>query len=173
MPVLHDTALAINAKAGMIKPFNADHISPSSVDLTLDDHILVESLDDNSNGWVEMDITTPYSLTPGQFVLASTAEVIAIPPDCCAQIILRSSAARAGFDHCLAGWIDSGWEGQITLELRNNLQLRPLQIHAGQRLVQLVVHKLVAPPAALYGVKGNYQHQRRTTPSNNNLSAIS
>ena len=157
----------------MIQPFNPDHLSPSSYDLTLEDHILVESVDDNADGWIEVSIDQPYIVKPKQFILASTAEVISIPPDCAAQVVLRSSAARAGWNHALAGWIDPGFSGQVTLELTNQRQLADLEIHTGQRLVQLVVHRLVSTPSALYGVKGNYQHQRRVTRSNNNLSAIS
>ena len=171
--ILPDTRLAINGKAGMIQPFNPDHLSAASYDLTLTDHILVESVDDNANGWIEVNIDQPYPVKPKQFILASTEEVISIPPNLCAQVVLRSSAARAGWNHALAGWIDPGFSGQITLELTNQLQLHDLEVYAGQRLLQLVVHQLVSPPQTLYGVKGNYQHQRRVTRSNNNLSAIS
>ena len=171
--ILSDTRLAINGKAGMIQPFNPDHLSAASYDLTLTDHILVESLDQQNGPWVEVDITKPYSIRPKQFILASTEEIISVPPNLCAQVVLRSSAARAGWNHALAGWIDPGFSGQITLELTNQLQLHDLEIYAGQRLLQLVVHQLVSPPQALYGVKGNYQHQRRVTRSNNNLSAVS
>ena len=98
--------------------------------------MLIESLDQNSNGWVEVDITEPYQLKPGQFVLCSTAEKVTLPDDIAGQLMLRSSATRKGFDHCLAGFVDSGWSGELTLELRNNLQLNFLEIQAGMRLVQ-------------------------------------
>ena len=171
--ILSDTRIAINGKAGMIQPFNEDHISAASYDLTLADHILVESVDDNSDGWIEVNIDKPYIVKPKQFILASTEEIVTIPPNLCAQVVLRSSAARAGWNHALAGWIDPGFSGQITLELTNQRQLADLEVHTGQRLLQLVVHQLVTPPQALYGVKGNYQHQRRVTRSNLNLKAVS
>ena len=170
--VLNDSALHGYASSGMVTPFNIHHVSPCSIDLTLGDKILIESLDQNSNGWCEIDITQPYDLKPKQFILATTAENIKLPDDVSAQIILRSSAARAGWNHALAGWIDPGWNGQITLELTNQKQLNFLSVQAGQRLVQLVCFKLNQPAAAPYSLTGNYQNQVGVTPSNNNLSPI-
>lgn len=172
MTVLNDSTLRRYASSGMVQPFNPQHISPCSVDLTLGNEILVESLDMNTNGWVPMDITEPYDLKPKQFILATTAETIKLPDDVSAQIILRSSAARAGWNHALSGWIDPGWSGQITLELTNQRQLSFLSVQAGQRLVQLVCFKLNQPAAMPYGLTGNYQNQVGVTPSNNNLSPI-
>ena len=172
MTVLNDDALHHECDLGMVRPFNPHHVSASSIDLTLGDEILVESLDMNSNGWVRMSIKDPYEIRPGQFILATTAETIKLPDDIAGQIILRSSAARAGWEHSLAGWIDSGWKGQITLELKNNLQLRSLEIQQGMRLVQLVCFKLTHPATASYALTGNYSGQVGPTPSNNNLAPI-
>ena len=172
MTVLNDSALHHEADRGMVKPYNPLHVGPCSIDLTLGDKILIESLDQNSNGWVEIDITNPYQLKPKQFILATTAETVNIPDDLSAQIILRSSAARAGWNHALAGWIDPGFRGQITLELTNQKQLDFLQVQAGIRLVQLVCFKLNFPASTPYYKVGNYCDQVGVTPSNNNLSPI-
>ena len=169
MTVLSDNALRDLALDGLVSPYNPAHISPCSIDLTLGNQIQVESLDDNGNGWVPMDITEPYFLKPKQFILAHTAETITIPDGYSGQILLRSSAARAGFNHALAGWIDPGFHGQITLELTNQLQLHDLEIHAGQRLLQLIIFSLDAPPADSYSQVGNYQHQTGATISNLNF----
>ena len=170
--VLNDSALHSYASSGMVQPFNPHHVSCCSIDLTLDNKILIESLDQNSNGWCEIDITQPYDLKPKQFILAATREWVNIPDDVSAQIILRSSAARQGFNHALAGWIDPGFQGQITLELTNQKQLNFLEIQADMRLVQLVCFKLNQAVTSNYDITGNYQHQIGVTPSNNNLSPI-
>ncbi len=169
MTVLSDNALLNLAIDGLVDPFDSDLLSPCSIDLRLGSQIQVESLDDNGNGWVPMDITTPYLLRPKQFVLAHTAETINIPDGYSGQILLRSSAARAGFNHALAGWIDPGFSGQITLELTNQLQLHDLSICAGQRLLQLIVFKLDTIPNRSYALTGNYQHQTKATISNLNF----
>ena len=170
--VLNDSALHHHADKGMVKPYNPLHVSCCSIDLTLGDEILVESLDMNSNGWVPVSIKEPYQLKPKQFILATTAETVRIPDDLLGQIILRSSAARAGWNHALAGWIDPGFNGQITLELTNQKQLNFLEIQAGMRLVQLVCFKLNVPASSPYYKVGNYCDQVGPTPSNNNLQSI-
>ena len=50
-----------------------------------------------------------YVLMPGQFILAHTAETVRIPDNCAAMLLLRSSAARAGFEHSFSGWCDPGF----------------------------------------------------------------
>lgn len=164
--ILNDHSLDMRARAGMVTPYNPKHLSGCSLDLTLSDHILIESLDQYANGWAEADISKGYILAPKQFVLASTAETVMIPHDCCGQVFLRSSAARAGLDHCLAGFLDSGFKGTITLELSNKLQLSTFELFKGQRLLQLVIHQLDSTPSNTYDKTGNYHGQSRTTPSN-------
>lgn len=169
MAVLSDTTLRDLAQNGLVHPFQEKNLSPCSIDLTLSDSILVESLDDVRGPWAEVDITHPYPIKPKQFFLASTAEYVKIPPHCSAQILLRSTAARMGFDHSLAGWLDPSFEGQITLELSSKLQLHNLEVVAGQRLIQLIVFNLDHAPERSYAVTGNYQNQVGPTISNLNV----
>ena len=170
--IFNDHALDSRACMGMVEPYNPAHLSGCSLDLTLSDHILIESLDMHHNGWVEVDITEGYTMAPKQFVLASTAETVTIPHDCCGQVILRSSAARAGLNHALAGFLDAGFSGTITLELTNQLQLSTFDLFKGQRLLQLVIHQLNSTPSNTYDRTGNYHGQSRTTPSNLNFAAL-
>lgn len=169
MAVLSDNALANLALNGLVEPFIPAHLSPCSIDLTLGDQIQVESLDDHGNGWVPLSISDPYFLRPKEFILASTAERVSIPENCSGQILLRSSAARAGYQHSLAGWLDPGFEGEVTLELCNQLLLHTLPLQAGQRLLQLIIFSLDAPPARSYSEVGNYQNQTGPTVSNLNF----
>ena len=169
MAVLSDNTLHDLARDGLISPYNPAYVSPCSIDLTLGSEIQIECLDDKMGPWLSMDITDPYRLKPKQFILAHTAETITIPDGYSGQILLRSSAARAGFNHALAGWIDPGFHGQITLELTNQLQLHDLEIHAGQRLLQLIIFSLDTPTTRPYGMVGNYQNQTGATISNLNF----
>ena len=88
------------------------------------------------------------------------------------MVLLRSSAARAGYEHSLAGWCDPSFEEQLTLELRNNLRHHRLALQAGMRLCQLIVHQLDAQTVNHYGLRGNYQGQTSVTASTNNFSQI-
>jgi dCTP deaminase len=62
-----------------------------------------------------------YALDPEEFVLAQTYEKIWVPRNLIAMVEGRSSYARAGLSmHQTAPWIQPGWNGQITLEIRNS-----------------------------------------------------
>src|SRR5690606_2232440 len=62
----------------------------------------------------------PFILHPGEFVLASTLELVALPDDVAARLEGKSSLGRLGLlVHSTAGFIDPGFEGHVTLELSN------------------------------------------------------
>lgn len=170
--ILSDTSLKSLALAGLVAPYISDNVQGSSIDLTLGSTIKVESPSGRSNKWVDQSIVEPYSLAPGEFVLAHTEETIKIPKGCAAMVLLRSSAARAGYEHSLAGWCDPFFEGQLTLELRNNLRHHRLALQAGMRLCQLIVHQLDEQAVNHYGLRGNYQGQTGVTASTDNFSQI-
>jgi deoxycytidine triphosphate deaminase len=88
------------------------------------------------------------------------------------MVLLRSSAARAGYEHSFAGWIDPGFRGTIVAELRNNLSNHMLPIEPGMRLLQVVLMQMTAAATQPYSVKGNYQDQTGATGSNYNFSRL-
>jgi dCTP deaminase len=66
-----------------------------------------------------------YVLDPGEFILAQTYEHIYMPRNLIAMVEGRSTYARVGLSmHQTAPWIQPGWDGQITLEIRNSGPLR-------------------------------------------------
>ena len=171
--ILSDNSLYSLASEGMVTPFEQSNVQGSSIDLTLGNNIKVEAPTGSGGDWFEIDLSEQgYSLDPGEFILAHTEEVISVPEGCAAMVLLRSSAARAGYEHSLAGWCDPGFKGQITLELRNNLRFRHLPVKPGMRLCQLVVHKLDQHAANPYCLTGHYQNQMGVTASNNNFRRV-
>lgn len=67
-----------------------------------------------------------YCIEPDEFILAQTYEHIWIPRNLIARVEGRSTYARVGLSmHETAPWLQPGWDGQITLEIRNS---GPLQI---------------------------------------------
>ena len=73
-----------------------------------------------------------FSLESGEFVLAQTYEHVWIPRNLIAMVEGRSSYARAGLSmHQTAPWIQPGWNGLITLEIRNSgpltIELAPME----------------------------------------------
>ncbi len=66
-----------------------------------------------------------YVLDQGEFILAQTLEHIWMPRTLIAMVEGRSTYARVGLSmHQTAPWIQPGWDGQITLEIRNSGPLR-------------------------------------------------
>ena len=100
------------------------------------------------------------------FALGTTDEVVGLPSHIGAQIDGRSSTGRCGITvHITAGWIDPGFEGQITLELANHNPY-PVILRAGRSICQLKFMPTFTPSRRPYGDesrRSRYQHQRGVT----------
>ena len=109
-----------------------------------------------------------FMLHPGEFVLGSTLERIALPDDLVARIEGKSSLGRLGLlIHSTAGFIDAGFDGHITLELSNVASL-PITIYPGMKIGQVSFVRMTTPADNPYGkgARGSkYQGQRGPTPS--------
>ena len=174
-----DIASEISAGRVVVEPFDAKMIQPSSVDVRLDRFFRVfenhryEVIDPSVE---QPDLTREvavapeefFILHPGEFVLASTYEVITLPVDIAGRLEGKSSLGRLGLlTHSTAGFIDPGFSGHITLELSNVANL-PVKLYPGMKIGQLCLIKLSSPAehpygSAIYGSR--YQGQRGPTPS--------
>lgn len=144
----------------MVSPFDESLVNPASLDVRLGPNLLIESAERPElvpyplAGHSEAN---PYELVPAQFVLAGTLEMFDIPRYLAAEFKLKSSRAREGLDHALAGWCDPGWHGSVlTLELKNNRQLWPVPIWPGMKIGQIIFHRLDAMPQRCYAESGRY-----------------
>ncbi|WP_330632760.1 dCTP deaminase [Halocatena halophila] len=102
-----------------------------------------------------------FILHPGDFVLGTTHERVAIPDDLIAHVEGRSSLGRLAIVvHATAGLCDPGFEGKITLEL-SNLGAAPVSLTPGMRISQLTFTELSSPADRPYGTErgSKYQHQ--------------
>lgn len=151
-----------------ISPFDQKQLQPASFDIRLGDTFSI--VDDSSSGIVTMnhEITyktiksDTYLLLPGQFILATTMEYICLPDDLTAFVEGRSSLGRMGLFVQNAGWVDPGFQGEITLELFNANRCA-IELTAGRRIGQLVFAKTDCP--ALHPYRGKYRGQRGATGS--------
>ncbi|MBR5519575.1 MAG: dCTP deaminase [Clostridia bacterium] len=151
-----------------ITPLVDGQIQPASVDIRLGNTFSI--VEDSSDGIIRMDReihyktiqTDTYLLLPGQFVLATTMEYFALPDDLTAFVEGRSSLGRMGLFIQNAGWVDPGFEGEITLELFNANRCA-IELKAGRRVGQLVFARM--DQAAEYPYRGKYQGQRGATGS--------
>ncbi len=157
MTVLCDWQIRAQCEGGMVSPFDPELINPASLDVRLGRHIRIESV--ASTELILLDLGSdqdPYMLRPGQFILAETMETFHLPDTIAAQFMLKSSRAREGLEHLMAGYFDPGYWGRPTLELHNSRQLHPVAIWPGMKIGQIVFHRMEQAPLRSYAVTGRY-----------------
>ena len=168
--ILSDKTIMQMLKDGslQISPVTPEQIQPASVDIRLGNTFSV--VEDSHTGIISLDQeiryktieTDTYLLLPGQFVLATTMEYFALPDDLTAFVEGRSSLGRMGLFIQNAGWVDPGFQGEITLELFNANRCA-IELKARRRVGQLVFARMDQP--ALHPYRGKYQGQRGATGS--------
>ena len=157
------------ANHNVVDPFRDEHVQPASIDLRLGDQFIIWEYDGiDSMEQVRVTVADGIDIRPGQFMLGSTRETTAIPAHLVGQINGRSSWARRGLIvHTTAGFIDPGFTGQVTLELKN-VGHDILWLPVGERICQLVLTQLTSPAERPYGSAGldnHYQGQTGVTAS--------
>ncbi len=151
-----------------ITPLETAQIQPASVDVRLGDTFGI--VEDSPSGVITMEREIRYKtiqadtyvLLPGQFVLATTMESFGLPDNLTAFVEGRSSLGRMGLFIQNAGWVDPGFQGEITLELFNANRCA-IELKAGRRVGQLVFAELDG--AAMHPYRGKYQGQKGATGS--------
>jgi dCTP deaminase len=184
--LLSDRDLIVELKAGQLQlePFDPALVQPSSIDVRLDrffrvfnnhlyTHIDPAEQQDDLTAMVEVADGESFVLHPGEFVLASTLEVITLGDQLAGRLEGKSSLGRLGLlTHSTAGFIDPGFSGHVTLELSNVANL-PIRLWPGMKIGQLCIFRLSSPAehpygAAVYGSR--YQGQRGPTASRSYLN---
>jgi dCTP deaminase len=179
--LLSDRDIKAEIAAGrvVLDPFEPGMVQPSSVDVRLDrlfrvfenhryPHIDPSVEQPDLTRLVQPQGDEPFILHPGEFVLASTYEIVTLPDDVAGRLEGKSSLGRLGLlTHSTAGFIDPGFSGHVTLELSNVATL-PIKLWPGMKIGQLCLFRLSSPAehpygSALYGSR--YQGQRGPTPS--------
>ncbi len=185
--ILSDRSLREQLDAGriVVDPLDDALIQPSSIDVRIS-HLfrvfrnhtrgVIDVKEDlqNLTELVEIPVgedgvgDEAFMLHPGEFVLGSTYERIAVPDDLVGRVEGKSSLGRLGLlIHSTAGFIDAGFDGHITLELANVASL-PITLYPGMKIGQVSFMQMTSAAENPYGsgAKGSkYQGQRGPTPS--------
>jgi dCTP deaminase len=185
--ILSDRTLREQLAGGriVVDPLDESLIQPSSIDVRIS-HLfrvfrnhtagVIDVKQDQTalTELVEMPVgpdgtgDEPFMLHPGEFVLGSTLERVAVPDDLVGRVEGKSSLGRLGLlIHSTAGFIDAGFDGHITLELANVASL-PITLYPGMKIGQVSFMQMTTPAEHPYGhgAKGSkYQGQRGPTPS--------
>ncbi len=158
----------------VVEPLGPNAVQPSSVDLRLDRHFRVfrnhtlghmdvrNNLEDLTELVTLPEDSSPFMLHPGEFVLGSTLERVVIPDDLVGRLEGKSSLGRLGLViHSTAGFVDAGWDGQLTLELSNVARL-PITLYPGMKIGQISFIRMTTAAEHPYGssaVGSKYQGQ--------------
>ncbi len=181
--ILSDRSLREQLDAGriVIDPLDETLIQPSSIDVRISNLFrvfrnhtagVIDVKQDMENLTELIEVPEgsdePFMLHPGEFVLGSTLERIAVPDDLVGRVEGKSSLGRLGLlIHSTAGFVDAGFDGHITLELANVASL-PITLYPGMKIGQVSFMQMTTAAENPYGsgAKGSkYQGQRGPTPS--------
>ena len=179
--ILSDRSLRERLASGSIgiDPLDESALQPASVDLRLSrsfrvftrhrhTHIDPAREQDDLTELVEVEDVGRFALHPGEFVLGSTLERVRVPDDLVGRLEGKSSLGRVGLIiHSTAGYVDPGFEGQITLEL-SNVAAVPILLSPGMRVAQISFIAMTTPaerPYASPGLESKYQGQTGPTES--------
>ena len=160
-------------------PYDESLVQPSSVDMRVDRQfrvfhnarypfIDVKQPMDELTELVTVEGEEPFILHPGEFVLGQTLERVSLPDDLVARLEGKSSLGRLGLlIHSTAGFVDAGFEGNLTLELSNVANL-PITIYHGMPIGQISFMRMDGPVENPYGARAagsKYQGQAEPTAS--------
>jgi dCTP deaminase len=149
----------------LIGPYRAENQQPASYDLTLGNEFReLEPQKIDGVGCVSYyPLSGEIALNPGDAVLGTTMEKVKIPWHLCGIVDGRSSWGRCFLGvHCTAGFCDPGFEGHVTLEIKNLTKNCVIVLTPGRRIAQIRFKKVEGCDMAY---DGKYQGQATVTGS--------
>ena len=148
-----------SGQAFLVNPYNEEMLQPNSIDMTLGDELKT------LNGKCIDLSQDSYKLKPKEFILGSTIEKVSMPLDLCGHIDGKSSIGRLGVFIENSGFVDSGFVGNITLEIYNASD-KGFELYHGMPICQILFYTLTSPVMKPYGTRDNhYQHSNGTVLS--------
>ena len=152
-----------------ISPLSRDDVQPASVDVHLADELLsfdscgLQYIDPEKQPGEQMRrMSDVLSLPAGAFILGSTVERFKLGESILGRVEGKSSLGRLGLAvHITAGFIDPGFEGNITLEIVNHSPL-PIILRPGMAIAQIAFSRLSSPVLRPYGSGRGSKYQGQT-----------
>lgn len=142
-------------------PIEDFQIQPASLDVRLGPDLVL-----HPSGRASLLESYGRYLNPGQCILASLVERLNMRSNMvAARIEGKSSWARRFLTVHSAGFIDPGFKGDVTLELKNDGE-EPVFLSPGLVIAQISFHQIAAPVQRMYGDPGlnsHYQFQEGAT----------
>ena len=173
--ILGDKRLKGLINQGFIENTCEGSVNPASINLRLGHTFLRPKPGQVISLGEEMEYTREeigedefITINPGEFMLATTLERVVVPISAAAFVQGRSSIGRAGLTVQNAGFVDPGFPGHITLELKNDSPCA-IRLYAGYPVVQLVFMEAVDVSGPY---TGKYVNQEEATGSRMYMDGI-
>lgn len=148
--------LELQGEMELIYPFHHDHLQPCSYDVRLSDDL--KTVRGKQISLKHDD----YVLKPNEFILGSTIEKVKLPSTVSAFLDGKSGLGRKGIGtHITAGFIDAGFEGNVTLEIKNNSD-KQFKLSKGMLIGQLIFFELKSECMRPYGSDGLNNHYQNS-----------
>lgn len=148
--------LKLQGEMELIYPFHHDHLQPCSYDVRLSDDL--KTVRGKQISLKHDD----YVLKPNEFILGSTIEKVKLPSTVSAFLDGKSGLGRKGIGtHITAGFIDAGFEGNVTLEIKNNSD-KQFRLSKGMLIGQLIFFELKSECMRPYGSDGLNNHYQNS-----------
>lgn len=113
----------------------------------------------------------PFTIHPGEFVLATTLESVEIPDNIAGRLEGRSSLGRLGIViHSTAGKFDPGWKGNLVLEI-SNTGLVPVRIYPEMRVCQFLFEELSSPTTQPYTKRAASKYKYQEQPMGSRITS--
>ena len=146
-------------------------INPNSIDLTIakefkrpntiNNDVLYGFSCENERQIYNLAYWTDYKadeyilMKPGDVILGVTREYVTMPDNMCGQLFTKSTLGRMFINLMMAGVIDAGFQGRLTLELKND-GVHTIRIPVGARIVQMVCYGLNEYPERAYSAASRH-----------------
>lgn len=168
----------------VVTPYDASLVQPASIDIRLAHQFRVfrnyryscidpRERQEELTELIEVGSDEPFIVHPGEFILGNTVERVTLDNDIVARLEGKSSLGRLGLIvHATAGYIDPGFDGNITLELSNVANL-PIKLYPGMKIGQISFFAMSSPADRPYGhpeLGSKYKGQSAPTASRMHLN---
>lgn len=153
------------------------YVGPSSLDIHMNNHakvmsagtdynrkIYVDKKEETEKLFAEIEGWDDITIYPKEFYILSSIEKVKLSPNISAFVCGRSSLARIGLNIHMAGFIDPGFEGTITLEVTNFTNY-PIVIPRDTRIGQIVFMRTGRSCEVPYGKKTDSKYQGQVGPT--------
>lgn len=159
-------------------------LGPMSIDLRLGHQFLVYKRTEqpfvdvetpetfeNLTSLISKENSEPFTIHPGEFVLAATLESVEIPNNLAGRLEGRSSLGRIGIViHSTAGKFDPGWKGNLVLEI-SNIGLVPVRIYPEMRVCQLLFEELSSETTQPYTQRKSSKYKFQGQPMGSKITS--